>query len=539
MPTILDNALFTAFSEASEQVYIYVCDVKQDLSHWSKNAVTFFGLPGEYMENAAELWMAKIHPDDRGRYLKDIQDVFTGVKTHHSCEYRARSQAGDYVWLECRGTMMKNEQGEPWLFAGMMTRLDARNKIDPLTGLPTMREFADLNFACTHGVVMVVGFDGFREVINNYGYRGGDEILADFAVQLRRICPQTAALYRFEGDEFAIFIPGGTCCQAQQLFQSLAQAAKALGSRQVSLEITGGAVCTPQDGITQEAVISKLEHSLAHGKAHRRSQLVFFSLEVSREYRRLSGLKQTLVRSVSHDCEGFSLVYQPLVDHDHRVVCCEALLRWKADSDVGEMIRLLENTGEILPVGRWIVREVFAQARVWQQKSPDFITGFNVSYLQFKDSGFSDFLIAEAKRLKINPRQIAIELTESCQVEDFDGLAREFARLRAFGFNLSLDDFGIAYSTLLLIRNLPADSVKIDQSFIRDLTEQNQVDLAIIESVVSLCRKLNIRLEAEGVENARILKLLEAYPITLYQGFHFAKPMPASQLEPLIGSILP
>ena len=93
MPTILDNALFTAFSEASEQVYIYVCDVKQDLSHWSKNAVTFFGLPGEYMENAAELWMAKIHPDDRGRYLKDIQDVFTGVKTHHSCEYRARSQA--------------------------------------------------------------------------------------------------------------------------------------------------------------------------------------------------------------------------------------------------------------------------------------------------------------------------------------------------------------------------------------------------------------------------------------------------------------
>lgn len=86
-----------------------------------------------------------------------------------------------------------------------------------------------MNFACTHGVVMVVGFDGFREVINNYGYRGGDEILADFAVQVRRICPQTAALYRFEGDEFAIFIPGGTCCQAQQLFQSLAPGGQGTG----------------------------------------------------------------------------------------------------------------------------------------------------------------------------------------------------------------------------------------------------------------------------------------------------------------------
>ena len=91
MPTILDNALFTAFSEASEQVYIYVCDVKRDLSHWSKNAVTFFGLPGEYMENAAELWKAKIHPEDRGRYLKDIADVFSGVKMHHSCVNTGRS----------------------------------------------------------------------------------------------------------------------------------------------------------------------------------------------------------------------------------------------------------------------------------------------------------------------------------------------------------------------------------------------------------------------------------------------------------------
>lgn len=539
MPTILDNALFTAFSEASEQVYIYVCDVKRDLSHWSKNAVTFFGLPGEYMENAAELWKAKIHPEDRGRYLKDIADVFSGVKMHHSCEYRALSQSGDYVWLECRGTMMKNEQGEPWLFAGMMTRLDARNKIDPLTGLPTMREFAELDFTDIKGVAMVVGFDGFREVINNYGYRGGDEILADFAVKLRQVCPMAATLYRFEGDEFAVLIPDGSRNQAGSVFEALRQAAKELGSRQVSLEITGGAVCVPQDGTTQEALISKLEHSLAHGKAHRRSQLVFFSLEVSSEYRRISGLKQMLARSVNHACEGFSMVYQPLVDQDHRVVCCEALLRWNADPDVGEMIRLLENTGEILPVGRWIVRQVFAQARSWQRKSPDFITGFNVSYLQFKDPGFADFLIAEAWRLEINPRQIAIELTESCQVEDFEGLVQEFARLRAFGFNLSLDDFGIAYSTLLLIRNLPADSVKIDQSFIRDLSEQNQVDLAIIESVVSLCCKLEIRLVAEGVENARILKLLKAYPITLYQGFYFARPMMARQLEPLIGTILP
>ena len=140
-------------------------------------------------------------------------------------------------------------------------------KIDPLTGLPTMREFAELDFTDIKGVAMVVGFDGFREVINNYGYRGGDEILADFAVKLRQVCPMAATLYRFEGDEFAVLIPDGSRNQAGSVFEALRQAAKELGSRQVSLEITGGAVCVPQDGTTQEALISKLEHSLAHGKA--------------------------------------------------------------------------------------------------------------------------------------------------------------------------------------------------------------------------------------------------------------------------------
>ena len=145
-----------------------------------------------------------------------------------------------------------------------------------------------------------------------------------------------------------------------------------------------------------------------------------------------------------------------------------------------------------------------------------------------------DYMIDKANELRLDPGLICIELTESCKVDDFVHLASCFSRLRSFGFRISLDDFGIAYSTLLLVRNLPTDSVKIDHSFVRNLTSENKVDLAIIDSVVSLCKKLNIDVVVEGVETQQVLELMSSFPISLLQGYHFAKPMPAEEFEKVI-----
>lgn len=542
MNVILENDLFEAFAEASDNVYIYVCDVSQDLSRWSMNAIEYFGLPGEYMMEAASVWLEKVHPEDRSRYIADIDAVFSGKQQKHKCEYRAMNRYGDYVWLECRGTMVYDDAHRPKIFAGMMTRLDARNKYDPLTNLKTFYEFNNLDFSSDYGTVLLIGIDNFRRVINNYGYSFGDVILQEFCGRLQDYCEGKRLLYRLEGDEFIIVSPHGSRTGTEKLFADIQRLGIGLGSRRnqlINIEVSGGAVFYPQDGEKREILITNMEHSLEHAKKYERGRMVFYSREIADYHNRKTMLIQELDRCVRKNCEGFELYFQPIVNKaNFQVTSCEALLRWRTDDgiygNIAEIIKILEQNGKINEVGRWVAEETFRQARLWQKEFGAFRVGFNVSYLQFKDSSFVDYLINKAKEYQVDPALINIELTESSKVDDFTYLAKCFGRLREFGFQISLDDFGIAYSTLLLLKSLPADTIKIDHSFVRGLSRENTVDLAIIESVVSLCRKLKINVVVEGVESAEILDIMNKVPVNYLQGYYFERPIPVHQFEEII-----
>lgn len=539
MNDILNNDLFQAFSTASNHVYIYVCDMKTDLSRWSPGAVEYFDMPGEYMTDAGGIWLNRIHPDDRAAYTEDLDNVFSGKQQHHKCEYRAMNRYGEYVWLECRGTLICDEEQKPKLFAGMMTRLDAKNKYDPLTTLRTIYEFNNQDFTQGSGFLLLIDLDRFREIINKFGYSFGDTVLYNFSRKLENICGPDRYVYRLEGDEFIVLSPGEGREAADELFRRILDMAAGLegpDGLQSPLGISGGAVLYPEHGNKRDVLLGCLEHSLEHAKLNARGTLVFFSREIAEHHNRTIQLKHALSRSIRNHFEGFKLYYQPLVDAaHHRVVCCEALLRWfhpeLGQTNISDIIKLLEFSGEIRDVGLWIVDEVFKKAQRWQKEFPCLMVGFNVSYLQFKDKDFVDYMIRKAQEYGLNPNFICIELTESSKVDDFDTLAGCFKKLRGFGFRISLDDFGIAYSTLLLIRNLPVDSVKIDHSFILHLTEDNVTDLAIVECIVNLCRKLDINVVVEGVENEEILNITGKYPFTLLQGYYFDRPMPAEEFE--------
>lgn len=542
MKDILDNDLFRAFGSASNHVYIYVCDMKTNISRWSQNAVEYFSMPGEYMEGADQVWLERIHPEDRERYLEDIHAVFSGERDRHRCEYRAMNQYGDYVWVECRGSMLRGDDGQPRLFAGMMTRLDARNKYDPVTNLKTFFVFNHYDFSKGNGTVLLIGIDAFREVINNFGYSFGDAVLYEFAQRVLAHCRGKHYVYRMEGDEFLIVSPGGDRDGAARLFQELKGMADHLGGAfnySISLSLSGGCAVYPDDGNKREELLSNLEHSMEHAKKHARGSVVFFSRAIAEQHSRAIRLKQLLSQSVRDGCKGFQIYYQPIVDNgSNRAVCCEALLRWFNNEvenvSVGEVVRFLENSGEIHEVGCFVAEEVFKQAKKWQEEYGDFMVGFNTSYLQFQQKGFAEYLIALAEKYGVDPSLISIELTESSHVEDFAGLAKDFRRLRRAGFKMSLDDFGIAYSTFLLIRNLPVDSVKIDHSFVRNLAPHNEVDLAIVESIAALCRKLGLDVVVEGIETKEILDIVRQFPVTLFQGYYFEKPVPAERMEALI-----
>lgn len=538
---VLDNDLFNAFSGASNHVYIYMCDMRTDMSRWSRNAVEYFGLPGEYIENAGEIWTQRVHPDDQTHYQALMEGIMSGKLMIHRAEYRARNTRGDYVWLQCRGRTLLDPGGNPRIFAGMLTRLDARNKYDPLTRLKTINEFNLYDFSQGSGTIMLLGLDKFRSVVNTYGYGFGDTVLQQLAQRTTDSFGANHDIYRMEGDEFLIISPDSTPEQANTLFRQLRQQAVDLGDEDttVTLGFSAGCVAYPQDGTTRETLLRNLEHSLQFAKQTNQGGLCFFSQEIALLHDRQMEQRSLITQSIQNDLKHFSIHYQPLVStDDHRIIGCEALLRW---SDPGgtsiptdAMINLLESDRGINIVGKWVANAVMAQASVWHQRYGDLMVGFNTSYLQFRTPHFAETLIQLAQMNQVDPNYIVIELTESCAVEQVSELAASFRRLREFGFNISLDDFGIGYSTLLSLRELPVDSVKVDHTFVCNLTSANTTDLAIVRSVTTLAHDLGLRVVLEGVENETVLELIAPFQATYYQGYYFAKPMPPEEFEKLM-----
>lgn len=539
---ILDNDLFLALSTASSHVYIYVCDMQSGMSRWSKNAVDYFNMEAEYMYDAGNIWVKKIHPDDRAIYLQDIDAVFSGRSDHHHCEYRAMNKDGEYVWVECRGSVIKEDDGTPKLFAGMITRLDSRSKYDSLTGLKTIFEFYKYDFSYGMGFVLLVGIDSFGDVIKNYGYGIGDEILGIFGRRLQECCGDKRKVYRMEGDKFIIISPVGDQEDAEELFDEIRCRTSKITSNNglpVRLSMSAGAALYPRDGKKCGQIIVNMEYALSQAKKYSRGKLFVYSPDAAENLNSVIKQRQLLLQSVQDDMKYFELYCQPIVTaKEHKVVSCEMLLRWfhpeVGPVNIEEMVKYLEYSGNIGRAGSWVMDQAFRKAKEWQQKYGRISVGFNVSYLQFKDSRFVEELIETGKRYEVDTSLINIELTESSKIEDFVAMSKIFTRLRNEGYKVSLDDFGIAYSTLLLLRNLPIDFVKIDHAFVRSLTWDDKVDMAIVESVIGLCHNLNIGVIVEGVETEEVTKIIDQYPVNLLQGYHFSKPIPMNEFEQII-----
>lgn len=217
---------------------------------------------------------------------------------------------------------------------------------------------------------------------------------------------------------------------------------------------------------------------------------------------------------------------------------CETLLRWKYGTDRGirmdETIDELERSGYINQVGDWVLDNCLQQLRLWQDAGSQFSVSVNVSAVQFKDPTFAKRVIDRVHANGIDPSHLVVELTESACVEDVEQVAASFQQLREAGIRVSLDDFGTEHSTLTLLRDLPVDEVKIDQSFVLQLNQEKRRDAAIVESTIALCNRLGICVVVEGLETQETIDIIENYDIESMQGFFFARPMPISDFETYI-----
>lgn len=539
----IDPYLFYDAIVKSTDDYIYVIDMKTDKALISENMWKDFELPGRIVEGLVEVWGELILDRDKQRYYDSIQVMLEGKTDEHHVEYQIRNRKEEYVWVTCRGILKYDQQGEPLMFAGVVTNLGIKGKIDPITGLFTQSEcskvvtrYLEQEEAC--GGVLLLGLDDFSRINALHDHIFGNGVLRQFAQTVQRYLPETAQIFRFDGDEFAIVYMDADRQKVYELYQKLyaySNCRQTIDNTSYFCTVSAGIAMMNEDADNYLDLIKYAASALEASKHKGKNTVTFFSPDLIQGKLKRMELGNLLRSSVMNGMKNFEVYYQPLVDaKDMKTKGAEALLRWKCDEfgSVGPniFIPLLESSGLINQVGLWVFEEAVKMCGQWISLYSEFVMNVNISYLQMLDRDFVDNIADILKKHGLEPRHIVLELTESYFVTDMSALKEVFRQLRAIGIRIAMDDFGTGYSSLGLLSQSPADIVKIDRLFIR-MIHENDFHLQFISSVIMLCHSVGISVTVEGVENEDEMNIVRSIEADCLQGFYFSKPVPAKQFE--------
>jgi diguanylate cyclase (GGDEF)-like protein len=420
---------------------------------------------------------------------------------------------------------------------------------DSLTGLPNRQRFKDRlakSIADTQrpgrGVAIAVfDLDHFSATNHSLGHGVGDWLLTEIARRVTAVLPNSTTLARLDGDEFAVLIDNVAArMEAQAVTAAILATFREplrVNGMEVCLRSTIGASVWPDDGRRSDDLLAHAEVAMAIAKERGGGQALFFQPGMTDSMHERLALENDLRRALA--AEEFELYYQPQISvKTGRIVAAEALLRWRHPSKgiIGpsSFIALAEETGLIIPLGEWALREACRQARAWQiDVGASFPLAVNLSAAQFRHQNILQMIRAALADAGLDARSLEIELTESALMTNPEESAEALKQLRKLGVSVAIDDFGTGYSSLSYLRRFPIDKLKIDRSFIRDLTI-SRTDESIVRAIVSLARSVGLKVVAEGIESAEQLEFVTRLECDQWQGYHCCAPQTAARLEAML-----
>ncbi|MBQ8927800.1 MAG: GGDEF and EAL domain-containing protein [Oscillospiraceae bacterium] len=530
------NELYEAFAILADGSYVYLCDIKEDYSRWSKAAVDFFDLPGEYMYHAGDIWEEHIHPEDRSSYHASIARIFSGEDRGHDMQYRAAARDGSYAMCTCRGVVLFDEDGQPNYFGGAIKNHELLSYIDTVTGLRSLYGFFDdLRSMCWReksATVLLIGINQFSNVNDIYGYTFGNSVLQKVGKILRTEFSNAGLLYRMDGTKFALIssdTPIETLTEIYKRVQNILSHEFFVKGERVSLSLNAGAVVLESFHISMETVYSCLKYAYYESKDTKLGDMVIFANRLSDENRLLLEKLNVIRNSVSDECDGFYLCYQPIVDAaTEQLKGMEALLRWHNDYYGSvppiQFIPVLEQDPLFPDLGKWILRRAMEDTLPLLGKYPDLVVNVNLSYAQLEKSDFVASVLNLLEDTGLPPRNLCLEITERCRLLDTVILKNMCRVFREHGIRIALDDFGTGFSSLGILRELPVDIIKIDRMFVKDLV-RNVSDQQTIQVISGLADAFSADVCVEGVETEDIRDFLRRYHITSFQGYLYSMPL--------------
>jgi diguanylate cyclase (GGDEF)-like protein len=417
---------------------------------------------------------------------------------------------------------------------------------DPLTGLLNRRSLTEhlehaMVRAARHGeqlALLFLDMDRFKAINDTLGHDAGDELLRLVADRISAAVRGSDIVARLGGDEFVVLMEGLPCyTAAAEVARKIVKATGLpfnVGPQNVKTSVSVGISLFPQDGATTHTLMRSADLAMYHAKQERRGSVQFFHEELNARLIERSQLEQELQHALEND--EFELYYQPKVDATSgRVAGVEALLRWHHPRlgllSGGQFMQAATDTGQVVPIGEWVISAACAQARSWQDSDqifPNMPIAVNIAIPQIY-ADLPEVIYRALRKYDVPPSSLQLEITESLLIRDVEKATSVLREISESGITIAIDDFGTGYSSLSVLKALPIDILKIDQSFVRDLGK-DLGDNAIVAAIVNMARALALRVVAEGVETREQLNILRELGCDEHQGYYYSKPLPADQL---------
>ena len=535
-------------------VYVDALDAESSNIFTSKQVEPILGYTVEEWASDPSLFVRALHPEDRERVLEAHSRTHT---THEplSIEYRLHARDGRVVWIRDEGVVVLDDDGMPLNLQGYLLDItderEAQAELrqlalyDPLTGLAN-RAFFHEQFRHTAAVrreppdqaaLLFVDLNEFKGVNDRWGHDCGDNVLATLGRRIEETIRAGDYAARLGGDEFAVVLPvvadpAEAVQAAQRLLDRIAEPIT-LDGRHLTITASVGIAL----GSESERMLIEADAAMYRAKTQGALDYAFFDPALDsaavEHSRRVAELRTAV------DVGQFTLDYQPVVDLDeHGITGYEALLRWQhpARGQVAplDFIPLAEETGLIVPLGRWVLREACAYGKVLYEEHDDMRMAVNVSARQLQHPDFVGHVQQALDESGFPAHCLILELTESVLLASGDRIDQQLALLKQMGIRLALDDFGVGYASLSYLQRLPVDIVKIDRSFTTSI-DSPATDLMLLKGIIDLGNALGLKVVAEGIETRAQHEIVRGLGCHGAQGFYFGRPapIPARTLAPV------
>ncbi|MGL4726410.1 MAG: cyclic di-GMP phosphodiesterase [Scandinavium sp.] len=438
------------------------------------------------------------------------------------------------IFLICSGTDITEERRA-------QERLRVLANTDTITGLPNRNAINDMiteaiNTRGEHQIgIVYLDLDNFKKVNDAYGHMFGDQLLQSVALSILSCLEEGQTLARLGGDEFIVLATntsqGGLEAMASRILNRLRDPFR-IGLIEVYTGCSLGISLAPQHGNDRESLIRNADTAMYTAKEGGRGKFCVFSPEMNQRVFEYLWLDTNLRKAL--DNNQLVIHYQPKITWRGEVRSLEALVRWESPErgliPPGEFISYAEESGLIVPLGRWVMLDVVRQVALWRDKGINLRVAVNISARQLADQTIFSDLKQALRDLNFEYCPIDVELTESCLIENEEQAQSVIQQFSALGAQVHLDDFGTGYSSLSQLARFPIDAIKLDQVFVRDV-HKHSVAQSLVRAIVAVAQALNLQVIAEGVESAKEDAFLTKNGVNERQGFLFAKPMPVAALE--------